>query len=114
MGNFGLPPSLTLRTEKISPEMRLFWLRNKLGLYADQSGMVFCNTRVSAVSLQKQLQHWGVNSFFYHAGLSVEEKLNLEKQLKLQEDSSRPVVVVATSAFGMGMDYSFFQLAYHN
>lgn len=108
-GTFGLPSQLELRVEKISPEIRLIWLRNMLGLYADQSGMVFCNTRAAAVSLQNYLHHWGIHSFFYHAGLSIEEKLNLEKQLKLQKESSQPVVVVATSAFGMGMDYSFFQ-----
>lgn len=109
IGEFSLPPQLALGLEKVSPEVRLNWLRNRLGLYADQSGMVFCNTRASAVSLQRYLEHWGIQSFFYHAGLSVEEKLNLEHQLKLQKNSSQPVVVVATSAFGMGMDYSFFQ-----
>lgn len=109
LGRFGLPQNLVLRAEKVSPELRLEWLRNLLGIYADRSGMVFCNTRISAVSLQKKLSYWGINSFFYHAGLSVEEKLNLENQLKLQNENSYPVVVVATSAFGMGMDYSFFQ-----
>ncbi len=109
LGSFSLPNQLELRVEKISPEVRLNWLRNMLGLYADQSGMVFCNTRSAAVLLQKYLQNWGIKSFFYHAGLSIEEKLNLEKQLRLQKDSSIPVVVVATSAFGMGMDYSFFK-----
>ena len=108
-GRFSLPIQLELRSEKISPEIRLNWLRNMLGLYANQSGMVFCNTRAAAVTLQKHLQYWGVKSFFYHAGLSVEEKLNLEVRLKKQNESSYPIVVVATSAFGMGMDYSFFQ-----
>jgi ATP-dependent DNA helicase RecQ len=109
IGLFTLPSTLDLRREKLSPEVRLSWLRNMLGIYADQSGMIFCNTRLAAVSLQKYLHHWGIHSFYYHAGLSVEEKLNLELQLKLQKQSSNPVVVVATSAFGMGMDYSFFK-----
>ena len=109
LGKFELPLQLHLQSEKILPEIRLNWTRNRLGLYADQCGMIFCNTRGAAESLQKYLEQWGVKSFFYHAGLSVEEKLNLEEQLKQQKDSSQPVVVVATSAFGMGMDYSFFQ-----
>jgi len=108
-GNFELPKQLELQSEKISPEIRLSWLRNKLGLYANESGIVFCNTRAAAVHLHKYLQCWGLKSFFYHAGLSIEEKLNLELQLRKQKDSSSPVVVVATSAFGMGMDYSFFK-----
>jgi len=109
LGKFELPINIHLRSEKISPEIRLNWLRNRLGLYADQSGIVFCNTRSAAESIQKYLKLWGVRSFFYHAGLSTEEKLNLEKRLILQRESQRPMVVVATSAFGMGMDYAFFQ-----
>lgn len=108
-GAFGMSENILLRREKIAPEIRLFWLRNFLGFHADQSGMIFCNTRAAAVNLQAQLHFWGINSFYYHAGLSVEEKLNLEKKLKEQSDLSAPVVVVATSAFGMGMDYSFFR-----
>jgi len=109
LGSFQAPQTIDLRSEKISPELRLHWLRNRLGQYADQSGMVFCNTRIAAESIQKYLKMWGIRSFFYHAGLSVEEKLNLEKELKTQQESSVPLVVVATSAFGMGMDYSFFR-----
>lgn len=108
LGSFALSSRMMLRKEKISPEIRLFWLRNTLGLYADRSGMVFCNTRASAVKLQWYLQSWGINSFFYHAGLSIEEKLNLEQKLKAGM-GGKPIVVVATSAFGMGMDYPFFQ-----
>ena len=109
LGQFELPKQMNLRSEKISPEIRLNWLRNRLGLYADQSGLVFCNTRSAAEAIQKYLKLWGVTSFFYHAGLSREEKLNLEKRLLHQRESSLPMVVVATSAFGMGMDYAFFQ-----
>ncbi len=109
LGRFSLPRHLQLQKSKISPEIRLEWLRNRLGIHADQSGMIFCNTRASAVSLQKHLHHWGVKSFFYHAGLSIEEKLNLEKQLTQHRTSMDPLVVVATSAFGMGMDYDFFR-----
>jgi ATP-dependent DNA helicase RecQ len=109
LGRFSLPRHLVLRLEKIPPEVRLEWLRNTLGLYADQSGMVFCNTRASAVSLQKHLNFWGIRSFFYHAGISIEEKLNLEKLLLSHAHSKEPIVVVATSAFGMGMDYDFFR-----
>jgi ATP-dependent DNA helicase RecQ len=108
-GRFALPTHLTLRVEKVPPECRLQWLRNTLGFYADQSGMVFCNTRASAVSLQKHLHYWGIRSIFYHAGLSIEEKLNLEKMLRDPARSQEPMVVVATSAFGMGMDYDFFR-----
>jgi ATP-dependent DNA helicase RecQ len=43
LGKFSLPTSLQLRKEKISPELRSLWLRNQLGSYADQSGMIFCN-----------------------------------------------------------------------
>jgi ATP-dependent DNA helicase RecQ len=109
LGRFSLPGHLKLHKAKIAPEIRLEWLRNTLGLYADQSGMIFCNTRASAVSLQKHLSFWGIESFFYHAGLSIEEKLNLEKRLSQQGGSESPLVVVATSAFGMGMDYDFFR-----
>jgi ATP-dependent DNA helicase RecQ len=109
LGKFSLPSGLRLKIDQISPEKRSIWLRNQLELYSHLSGMIFCNTRASAMSLQKYLTHWGIRSIYYHAGLALEEKMNLEKLLIQWSKDRSPIVVVATSAFGMGMDYHFFR-----
>lgn len=109
VGTFQFSSKIHLTVEKIPPEKKLIWIGNRLALHRGESGVIFCNTRASAEKLQRCLVLWGVRSFYYHAGLSPEEKLAREQQLKLDAASQTPVVIIATSAFGMGMDYAFFK-----
>ena len=68
--------------------------------HSNDSGIVYCLSRAKVDKTVKWLQDKGFNAFSYHAGLSpkVREK-NLAKFLK--EES---VIMVATIAFGMGID----------
>ena len=107
IGKFSLPPQLQIQRIKISSSRRIQFLQALLQKHADESGIIFCSTRDSTERLALYLTNWGFQPVFYHAGLSAEERVNLEAQILLHQKSGKKLIVIATSAFGMGMDYDF-------
>ncbi len=70
------------------------------GLVGGGSTLVYCATRRAVETVCGALQVGGMPALAYHAGLPHEERV------RVQEDfmSGRVPVVVATNAFGMGVD----------
>ncbi len=68
--------------------------------FPHQSGIIYCGTRANVDQLYNYLQNAGISALPYHAGLEDEtRKHNQEAFIK---DDVR--VIVATIAFGMGID----------
>ena len=69
---------------------------------AERSGIVYCATRKNVETICQLLQDNGISATRYHAGLEEDERR------RNQEDFSfdRKTVMVATNAFGMGIDKS--------
>jgi len=67
-----------------------------------QSGIVYCLTRKEVEQLCERLQKLGIKATRYHAGLSDQERQ--ENQETFQADINP--IMVATNAFGMGIDKS--------
>ncbi len=65
-----------------------------------ESGIVYCLTRNKVEEITNKLQEQGISAKSYHAGLSIKERQST--QIKFQKDDIS--VVVATVAFGMGID----------
>jgi ATP-dependent DNA helicase RecQ len=65
-----------------------------------QSGIVYCNSRKGAEKLGQQLSQKGVPALPYHAGLEAAIRSAHQDEF-LRHDG---VVIVATVAFGMGID----------
>ncbi|WP_392537633.1 DNA helicase RecQ [Legionella sp. 227] len=65
-----------------------------------QSGIIYCGTRTGVENLAKKLQEMGFKARGYHAGLPHKERR--EVQFLFRHD--RIDIVVATIAFGMGID----------
>lgn len=73
------------------------------------SGIVYVRKRETAETLCQFLQEQGVNASFYHAGLPNEER-------SIRQDewvSGRVRVMVATNAFGMGIDKADVRFVVH-
>lgn len=68
--------------------------------HIDESGVIYCMSRKRVDQFAEMLQEEGYNALPYHAGLKNEVKEeNLSKFLKEEN-----VIMVATIAFGMGID----------
>jgi len=66
----------------------------------DGSGLVYCSTRKQCREVAHLLQLQGLNTDFYHAGLTKEERQN--KQQAWIQNKIR--IMVCTNAFGMGIN----------
>ena len=68
--------------------------------YKNQAGIVYCMSRNRVDGISAWLAQRGVKALPYHAGLSADERAENQRRF-LREDA---VVMVATIAFGMGID----------
>lgn len=66
----------------------------------DGSAIVYCKTRKKTIEISNHLNKIGLNSDYYHAGLSTE--IRFKKQENWIENKTR--IIVSTNAFGMGID----------
>lgn len=64
------------------------------------STIIYCRNRENCRKLAEVIDQWGHTVTFYHAGLSSTEKN--KRQTAWQKDNIR--IMVATNAFGMGID----------
>ncbi len=86
-----------------------FQLQQFLESWAGESGIIYCLSRKSTEEVAKKLNSMGVLAKPFHAGLDVETKEATYRdfmQDKLQ-------IVVATIAFGMGIDKSDVRFVVH-
>lgn len=65
-----------------------------------QSGIVYCATRAKTETLAQALRAEAHSACFYHGGMDAEDRRRVEIRFQ-QEDG---LIVVATVAFGMGID----------
>lgn len=84
------------------PKEKLNLLLNLIKERKEFSGIIYCSTRNSVEKVCTELQKQGIAATRYHAGLSVEER----KQNQEDFQYDRKSVIVATNAFGMGIDKS--------
>lgn len=77
--------------------------------YAGRAGIVYCLRRADVEKLSSDLAELGVRCAPYHAGLSSTERTRTQSRF-LDEDLD---VVVATVAFGMGIDRSDVRFVVH-
>jgi ATP-dependent DNA helicase RecQ len=77
--------------------------------HAGESGIVYCQSRRSVESLAAWLQRHGVRAVPYHAGLADDERARNQDAFARDDVD----VVVATIAFGMGIDKSNVRFVVH-
>ncbi|WP_099159326.1 DNA helicase RecQ [Virgibacillus ndiopensis] len=85
------------------------YIRSFLEEHKDESGIIYTATRKQADTLYEQLTRRGVAVAKYHAGLSEDER-KLAQAAFIQEEKT---VMIATNAFGMGIDKSNVRYVIH-
>lgn len=76
---------------------------------ADGSGIIYCRTRRKTKEISDLIRQHGINSDYYHAGLSQEER-------KLKQESwisGKTRIIACTNAFGMGIDKPDVRIVIH-
>ncbi|KAI8589607.1 P-loop containing nucleoside triphosphate hydrolase protein [Geranomyces variabilis] len=69
-------------------------------LYPGKSGIIYCGSRRSCEEVAKKLMTRGLKIDFYHAGLEKEDRMRVQNDWA----SGKLDIIVATVAFGMGID----------
>ena len=82
---------------------------NYVKKHEDESGIIYCATKKNVDNLYALLNEHGILAGRYHAGLSNEER----KQSQEDFTYDRIRVMVATNAFGMGIDKSNVRYVLH-
>jgi ATP-dependent DNA helicase RecQ len=95
----------TVEPKKRSFESLLTFLQKR----KDESGVIYCLSRKSTESLALDLVQHGFKALPYHAGLEREQR-NRHQEMFLRDEAR---IIVATIAFGMGIDKSNVRYVVH-
>ena len=95
-------PNLRFAVERREPKQKLARLDAFIDERRAESGIVYCAKRATVEEVCDHLRERGIAATRYHAGLSAEER---ECNQRAFVNDTAPVMV-ATNAFGMGIDKS--------
>jgi ATP-dependent DNA helicase RecQ len=102
-------PNIALRVDPFdSEEAKTAALVHRVR-WAEKPGIVYTATRANAETLARALDAEGVRAEHYHAGLNSRERDGIQQRFMDGETE----VIVATNAFGMGIDKADVRFVYH-
>ncbi|HWS55949.1 MAG TPA: RecQ family ATP-dependent DNA helicase, partial [Pyrinomonadaceae bacterium] len=94
-------PNLSIGVAHTEREREKFaHIKRLTDTYAGQSGIVYTSTRKSVEQLTQKLRGARLSVVGYHAGMPDEERVRAQEEFM----SGRAQMIVATNAFGMGID----------
>ncbi len=100
-------PNLYFRV--MQPEDKFSALIDLMQRFSGMSGVIYCATRKTVEKIYKKLKAKRYPVTMYHAGLSDEERKANQEAFSLDEAP----IIVATNAFGMGIDKSDVRFVIH-
>ena len=84
-------------------------VEKKLPLGGASGAIIYCATRSATERVAGFLKQQGLSAEHFHAGLSPEEKRNIQERFRVGELR----IIAATNAFGMGIDKPDIRLVVH-
>lgn len=102
-------PNLNLSIEGVTNTLKLDRLKQWLSDKKHQSGIVYVTLQKTAEIVAEKLQAAGVNAQAYHAGMKSDVRQSIQQKFMSGESG----VIVATIAFGMGIDKSDVRFVCH-
>ncbi len=93
----------------LRPEDKFKTLCELMHKFSGMSGVIYCATRKTVEDVFRKLKGQGYPVTMYHAGLSDEERKTNQESFSMDETP----VIVATNAFGMGIDKSDVRFVIH-
>ena len=102
-------PNLHLRSSVVEPNQQYDRLLDRLQSRPRGSTLVYVTLQKTAEQIAELLTADGFDATPYHAGLESEQRAEIQQRFIDSDDS----IVVATIAFGMGIDKSNIRYVYH-
>jgi ATP-dependent DNA helicase RecQ len=78
--------------------------------WAEKPGIIYTATRKAAEAIRQALAAERIESLYYHGGMKAKERHAVQEQFM----SGAAEVIVATNAFGMGVDKPDIRFVYHH
>ncbi len=102
-------PNLYYSVEYVSGKQKDNFVVDYIEKHPGESGIVYCATRKNVDSLYENLRKRGVLATSYHAGMDNQTRKNNQDDFIYD----RAQIIVATNAFGMGIDKSNVRFVIH-
>ncbi|HLH02276.1 MAG TPA: ATP-dependent DNA helicase RecQ [Bryobacteraceae bacterium] len=102
-------PNIRLRVDRFEEEHRKLEAITHQIRWADKPGIVYVGTRKMAEEIMRGLGEEGIRALFYHGGMKAAEREEIQDRFM----SGDADVIVATNAFGMGIDKPDIRFVYH-
>ena len=102
-------PNINLRVDAFQTEDEKLAALTRRVRFAEKPGIIYVATRKNAEAIMGALLEEGIDSVFYHAGLKAQDRHEIQERFMKGESE----VIVATNAFGMGIDKADVRFVYH-
>jgi ATP-dependent DNA helicase RecQ len=102
-------PNIYLRVDRFEKEEQKMEALVHRVRWADKPGIVYVGTRKAAEEIMRRLAEEGVDALFYHGGMKASDRTEIQERFI----SGNAEVIVATNAFGMGVDKADVRFVYH-